>query len=388
MAEDSDLEKTESATPKRLSEARSKGQIPRSRELGMFSVVLGGGATLILMSPTLMQSLMHLVEKGLTFDRTQAFDPTQLASLLFHFSLTSLVTFFPFLLSIFIIALLSPVLIGGWSFSWDALSPNFSRLNPLSGLVRMVSAEGVAELVKALLKTFLIGGVGLWLIWKEKEPLLGLMNEPMRSGIFHTGNLLRVTFYDLIWGLVVIVALDVPFQLWSYYKRLRMTKEEVKQEAKEAEGDPQIKARIRAMQREAARKRMMTEVPKANVVVRNPTHFAVALRYEENSQRAPVVVAKGANLIAERICEIATESKVPILRIPPLARSLYTHTEVGEEIPAGLFNAVAQILAYVYQLKVYFDDTTNTYTRPELPKRVDIPPEFAARELEAEEAIA
>ena len=375
MADDSDLERTEPGSAKRIGEARNQGQVPRSREWAMFAVVLAAGASLSLMSDQIMQSMMHIMRQGLTIERAQVFDPSLLFTQLFDFTISALITFAPFVLVMMLSAIIAPLMIGGWNFATDGMIPSLGKLNPLPGLAKMVSLQVWVELFKAVLKTFLVGGIGVWLVWRQKEVLLSLMGESLSTAVSHLGALLMSTFYSLIWAFVILVAIDIPYQLWNYYRHLRMTKDEVKQEAKDSEGNPQIKARVRSMQREAARKRMMSQVPKANVIIRNPTHFAVALRYEENNNRAPVVIAKGANIIAERICEIATENRVPILRIPPLARALYAHTEIGEEIPNSLFNAVAQVLAYVYQLKAYFN-AKGSAIRPELPSDITVPKEL------------
>jgi flagellar biosynthetic protein FlhB len=256
----------------------------------------------------------------------------------------------PFLLLVLVVALLAPMLLSGWLFSAQALQPDFGRLNPVSGIGRLFSAVSLGELGKAVGKAMLVGGVAGWALWSRRDELLGLSVEPLAAGVAHMGEVLAVIFLLVSASLVLIAGIDVPLQIWQHHKQLRMTREEVRQEAKESEGDPQVKARIRSMQREAARKRMMAEVPKAQVIVTNPTQYAVALRYEAN-MRAPRVVAKGTHLLAERIREAGVEHGVPILQAPPLARALYRHAGLGEEIPTALFDAVAEVLAWVYQLK-------------------------------------
>jgi flagellar biosynthetic protein FlhB len=231
------------------------------------------------------------------------------------------------------------------------------------------SVNGLVELVKAVLKSVLIGGIAVWVIWRSMDAFFTLPGEPLNSAIAHLGDLVTTTSLLIVGSFILLVLADVPFQLWHYGKNLRMTKEEVRQEAKESEGDPQIKARIRAMQREAARRRMMAEIPKAQVVVTNPTHFAVALRYDDARMAAPQVVAKGSALLAERIIELAREHRVPVLQTPPLARALYRHTEIGEEVPQRLFTAVAQVLAYVYQLR----QASPTAPSPVLPRDLPVP---------------
>lgn len=230
--------------------------------------------------------------------------------------------------------------------------------------------ESLGELGKAIAKSLVVGGVGFAVIWHYAEEALSLASQSVQGGIAHTASLLGWLFLLITAAMILIVAIDVPFQLWDYYRKLRMTKEEVRQEMKESEGDPQLKGRIRAMQREMARKRMMSEVPKADVIVTNPTHYAVALRYNEKEMRAPRVIAKGSYLLAERIRELGTEHGVPILSAPPLARALYKHADLDQEIPAALFAAVAEVLAYVYQLRSY---NKQGGAMPQKPENIPVP---------------
>ena len=370
MAEDSDLERTEPASPRRLEEARAKGNIPRSRELNTFAVLMTAGATLLIMGTPIAQGLMQLMKRGLTFDRASLDAPDVMWNSLIQSTLDMLVLFFPLLLVLLIAALAAPMMLGGWLLSAQALEPDFSRANPLKGLSRIVSATSLAELGKAVAKSVVIGVIGFWVIWHYWQEMLGLATESLHSGTAHLAQLLGWSFILITAGMILIVAIDVPFQLWEYSRKLRMTKEEVRQEMKESEGDPQLKGRIRAMQREAARKRMMSEVPKADVIVTNPTHYAVALRYNEKEMRAPRVVAKGSYLLAERIRELGAENGVPILRTPPLARALYKHAELDQEIPTALFAAVAEVLAYVYQLRSY---NKQGGVMPEMPAVLPVP---------------
>jgi flagellar biosynthetic protein FlhB len=260
------------------------------------------------------------------------------------------------------------LMLSGWVFSTQTLEFNFAKLNPMPGIARMFSLNALAELVKAVLKGGLIAGVAGWMIWHQHDGILALANEPLESAVVHFGQIALFTFLASVAAFALIVILDVPFQIWNYHHGLRMTKEEVRQEGKEIEGDPQIKARIRSLQREAARRRMMQEIPKADVVVTNPLHFAVALKYDEKGMAAPVVLAKGSQLIAERIKELAREHHVPVVEAPPLARALHRHVEVGDTIPGTLFTAVAQVLAYVYQL--------NQSLSPVLPSDWQVPPQL------------
>ena len=257
----------------------------------------------------------------------------------------------PVLGATFVAALAAPIVIGGWNFSGQALVPQFSRLNPVAGFGRMWSSRGLVELGKGLAKVGVIGVIA-WVLLKGLTPqLMGLTSEPLQQAIGHSAELAGYSLLVLACGLAVIAAVDVPFQLWQHARDLRMTRQEVREEYKESEGSPETRGRIREAQRALARGRMLHDVPKADVIVTNPTHYAVALRYDENKNRAPIVVAKGTELLALKIREIATESGVPIVEAPPLARALYKSVELGREVPAALYVTVAQVLTYVYQLR-------------------------------------
>ena len=381
MAEDSDLEKTEAATGRRIDKAREEGQVVRSRELSTFVELMTALGVLILMGDTLMEALTRAVRQGFTLDRASVFNPDMMMIRFQHQLSDILLAFLPFMGFILIAAIVTPFLLSGWNFSLKPLEPNFTKLNPVNGIKRVFSVNGLMELVKAIAKSLLIGGIAVWVIWRSMDSFFALPGEPLTSSIAHLGNLVINTSLFIVGAMALLVIADVPFQIWHYAKGLRMTKEEVRQEAKESEGDPQIKARIRSMQREAARKRMMAEIPKAQVVVTNPTHFAIALSYEEG-MLAPRVVAKGSALLAERIMELAREHRVPVLQAPPLARALYRHTEIGDEVPQRLYTAVAQVLAYVYQLRQMVPGAP----KPQLPDHLPVPEDMDP--LAAEEASA
>ena len=370
---DSDLEKTESPSQRRLDKAREEGQVARSRELSTFAVLMAGGAGIWLMGSSLAQNLISLIRNALTLDTGLAFHSELLLPRLHELSMSTLLAFLPLLGLMLLVAVLSPLLLNGWLFSLSPLQPNFAKLNPLNGIARMFSTNSLMELVKAVAKALVVGGFGALVIWHNKTAVLMLVSEPLVLAIPHLGSLVWGSFAAIMGGMLLIVAVDVPFQLWEHNKKLKMTKEEVRQEAKESEGDPQVKARIRSMQREMARRRMMAEIPKADVVVTNPTHYSVALKYSENRMRAPVVVAKGSHLMAAKIKEIAREHNVPILEAPPLARALHKHCDLGQSIPEALYTAVAEVLAYVYQLRRY-QQVGGAY--PQEPRELPVPREL------------
>jgi flagellar biosynthetic protein FlhB len=368
MAEDSG-DRTEPATAKRLSKAREEGNVPRSRELSTFSITMTGVVMLTVLGGRMGQYLQEMMRSTLSFDHSTLQTPDP-ALLRFRDAVVGmLLQMMPLFGALVLVAIFTPLLIGGWNLSFGAVRPKFGKFNPLPGIARMFSASAAAEAVKAVFKSLLIGGVATWVIWNERADILGLATMPLQSGLPKMLDLAFHTFFIVTSAMFLLVAMDVPFQLWNYHKQLRMTKEEIKQEFKEQEGSPQVKSRIRQMQREAARRRMMQEIPTANVIVTNPTHYAVALRYTEG-MRAPRLVAKGALKLAERIIDSARENRVAVMRAPSFARALYFNAELEEEIPTRLYAAAAQVLAYVYQLKLY---EMNGGLAPAYPEKIEVP---------------
>ena len=350
MAEDSDLEKSESASPRRLEQAREEGQVPHSRELATFISLMVGVVALYVLGRWGGHRLMTIMKSGLSLPRGLVFEPGAMGRMLESLAADALLTIAPLLVASVIAALVTPFLVGGWVFSAKVLRFDLTRLDPMQGLGRMFSTHGLVELVKASLKAVLVAGVGVWVVWRERDHLFGLMHQPLASSMDDFASLVLLSALLIVASLALIAAIDVPFQLWEYHRRLRMTKEEVRQEMKEQEGDPQIKARIRAAQREMSRRRMMSNVPTADVVVTNPTHYAVALKYDPEKAGAPVVVAKGRDAVAMKIRELARDNNVPILEAPPLARALHAHCELDQRIPAALYTTVAEVMAWVMQL--------------------------------------
>lgn len=382
MAEDSDLERTEPASGSRLDKARQEGRVPQSRELSAFLVLLAGASGFWTMGNWLTQRASGIIREGLSFSRNAAFDVHAMGFSLLTLAWQAWLLVTPLFLLAIVGAVASPILLGGLVFSPNAMSLDITRINPLKGLGRIFSMQGVAELVKALLKAGLVGGVVYWVVRHEQEALFALLAQPLESGLISFGHMLQFAIMALVAGIALIAAIDVPFQLWQYYSKLRMTKEEVRQEGKEQDGDPQMKARIRSQQRELARKRMMSEVPKADVVVTNPTHYAVALKYDSGNMGAPQVVAKGMNLIAQKIREVAAKNGVPLLEAPPLARALYRHSDIGDQIPAALYTAVAEVMAYVYQLNQFLASGGKGLLPPQQPTELPVPVDMDPGALE------
>jgi flagellar biosynthesis protein FlhB len=351
MARDSAQERTERATPKRLREAREKGEVARSRELSTTMVLLAGSGGLLAMSEHLIDGLSGLMRDGLVYRSADIFQESAMIGALLRLSADALFVIAPVLAFLILAAFVAPLALSGWVFNGNALSLKWERLDPIRGIKRIFAWRGLVELFKALAKFGLIAVATVVILWQLSRGFLGLGAEPLIQGIGHAGRLLGWSFLMLSATMLLIAGIDVPFQLWDHARKLKMTRQEVKDELKETEGRPEVKGRIRRLQQEAAQRRMMTEVPKADVVVTNPTYYAVALRYDQSRMHAPIVVAKGVDLIAENIRRIATEHGVPILSAPPLARALHYSTKLNQTIPAGLYLAVAKVLAYVYQLR-------------------------------------
>ncbi|RMF16428.1 MAG: flagellar type III secretion system protein FlhB [Gammaproteobacteria bacterium] len=354
MAEnDSSQEKTEQPTPRKLEKAREEGQLPRSRELNTMAVLLAGAAGFFFFQTTIGDGMARLFRGNFSVHRDEALDATFMLSALKASALDALLTFLPLLIMLWVVAILSSIGVGGLLLSGKALMPKFSRMNPLQGLKRMFSVKSLMELVKAVLKTVVVGGVAWLVLMQVLDDLLAISHEPLRPGVAHALSILAWSFLFLAASLILIALVDVPFQIYDHQKNLRMTKQEIKDEFKETEGKPEVKRRIRELQMDMAQRRMLQEVPKADVVITNPTHYSVALKYDPDSDGAPVLVAKGVDFMALKIREIAREHGVEQVEAPPLARSVYYHTEVDQEIPQGLYVAVAQILAYVFRLREF-----------------------------------
>ncbi|MFC3395183.1 flagellar biosynthesis protein FlhB [Brenneria rubrifaciens] len=351
MAEDSDLEKTESPTPHKEEKAREEGQIPRSRELTSILMMVAGLAILWMGGESMANKLGGMVSEGLSFNHDTIGDDRQMlryVGILLQQAVSALI---PIMLGCVLVALSAPMLLGGALFSTKSLKVDFKKLDPISGLKRLFSAQSLAELFKAILKSVMVGVITSWFLIYNWPKILHLISEPPIAALGNALNLMVICGFLVIVGLVPMVAFDVFWQIWSHIKKLRMTKQEIRDEHKESEGDPHVKSRIRQQQRAMAQRRMMADVPKADVIVTNPTHYSVALQYNEKKMNAPKVLAKGAGEIALRIRELGAEHRIPILEAPPLARALYRHSEVGHHIPAALYAAVAEVLAWVYQLK-------------------------------------
>ncbi len=343
-------EKTHDATPKRLSDARKKGDVPRSRELNTVLMLLTSMIGFATLGATGVGAYKQLASAQWQIDRSHIFSTTAMLNRFFEFFVQALWITSPFLLLMFLAVFVGPLCMGGWVFSTSSLKVDMSKVNPLAGLKRMVGVQSLAELGKALMKVILLGLVSFALLQLFRDDFLLLASMPLNLAINKMFGLMFVIILVLVLTLGLVALIDVPYQKWSYAKKLRMTFQEIREENKEQQGNPEVKAKVRALQQGYANNKMLSDVPLADVVIVNPTHFSVALKYDEN-QVAPIVVAKGVDNMAFRIRELAKESEVTVFSAPPLARALYRHAEVGETIPSELYLAVAQVLAYVLQIK-------------------------------------
>lgn len=372
-AQDTSQERTEEATPRKEEKAREEGQLVRSRELNTAAVVITGCAGLFITGTFMAEQMAVVFRDNFSVAPEDLLSETAMLVHLKAATWHSIKAMLPLLVFLLLAAFAAPLLLGGWNFSPSAMAFKVDRLSPLAGLKRMFSAHSLMELVKSLLKFSLLAFVTLLLLWKLRYPLLQLDDGDVVSAVSAATDLVIWAVLLLSMGLLLIAAVDVPFQLWEHSEKMKMTRQEVRDEMKEVEGKPEVKSRIRQLQREIAQRRMMAAVPQADVIITNPTHYSVALKYHMDNMGAPVVVAKGADLVALKIREIARAHQVEIVEAPPLARAIYHTTELEEEIPAGLYLAVAQVLAYVFQLKNY---QTSGGQAPQKPEDIEIPPDY------------
>ena len=375
MAEsESGQDKTEEPTEKKKKDAREKGEIARSKELNTLAVMLAGAGGLLIYGGGLAQDLLEVMRLNFSLPREGLLSPGAMCQYLLHSGKIAIIAVQPVLITLLLAALIGPISLGGWLFAGSSLAPKFSRMNPANGIKRMFSSTAVIELLKALAKFLLILFVALTVLKSDIDDLLRIAHEPLEQAIIHSVQLVGWSTLWMACGLILIAAVDVPVQLYQSHKKLMMTKQEIRDEHKDQEGRPEVKQRIRQLQREMSQRRMMAAIPDADVVITNPTHYAVALKYDPDKGGAPMLVAKGSDFLALKIREIAVSNNVLLLESPALARSIYYSTELDQEIPGGLYLAVAQVLAYVYQIRQF---RAGKGKRPEPFKDdVPIPPEL------------
>lgn len=352
MAENENgADKSEQPTEKRLADSRKKGQIARSKELNTLVVMMAGAGGLMAFGANIGLGVLDIMSGSFSAQRESLYHTDSMVLLLLTAGEHALSVLMPLLIVLLIASIIGPVMLGGFLFSTESLMPKFSRMNPLAGLKRMFSKTSLVELFKAIGKFLVVLVVALSVLSSYQNDILALAHQPLEAAILNT---ILIVGWCALWlslGLIFIALIDVPYQIWDHTQKMMMTKQEIRDEYKDSEGKPEVKGRIRQLQREISQRRMMAEVPKADVIITNPTHFAVALKYDESQAGAPLLLAKGVDQIALKIREIGNEHKVSVIESPALARAVYYSTELDQEIPAGLYMAVAQVLAYVYQIR-------------------------------------
>ncbi|WP_210643440.1 MULTISPECIES: flagellar biosynthesis protein FlhB [unclassified Pseudomonas] len=374
MAEsESGQDKTEDPTEKRKKESREKGETARSKELNTLAVMLAGAGGLLIYGGGLALDLLEIMRLNFSLPREVLLTPGSMVQYLLHSGKIALAAMQPVLIFLLFAAFIGPISLGGWLFAAGSLAPKFSRMNPAAGLKRMFSTTALMELLKAFGKFLLVLFVALTVLQSDIDDLLRIAHEPLEQAIIHSVQLVGWSTLWIACGLILIAAIDVPIQLYQSKQKLMMTKQEVRDEHKDSEGKPEVKQRIRQLQREVSQRRMMAAIPDADVVITNPTHYAVALKYDPDKGNAPVLLAKGSDFLALKIREIAVANEVMLLESPALARSIYYSTELDQEIPGGLYLAVAQVLAYVYQIRQH---RAGKGKRPEPLKDLPIPPDL------------
>ena len=344
-------DKTLPATPQRLKKARADGQVPRSKDLSNLAVLGGGAVVLLALAPTGFEKLRSALQGQLRFDHQTLLKPELSTERLIDGFAQGLMLYLPLGLAVLALVLLTAFASGSWAISTKPIMPDLSRINPLKGIGRLFTKQQLFDTAKLAAITAIVGVVGWQFVASHVEDFASLVMQPLESGIGQLGQWLMIGVGLLLLVVGLVAAIDFPAQKFLHAQRMRMSHQEVKQEHKEAEGDPHVKSQRRARQREMAQRNSINAVPKADLVVMNPTHYAVAIRYDDASMNAPRVIAKGADLLAMKIRDVAKAHKVPVLQSPMLARALYAHAEIDQEIPSALYTAVAQVLAYVYQLK-------------------------------------
>ena len=373
MAEDpnSSAEKSQEPTPRRLEKAREDGDTARSRELNTTAILLTGCSALLLFGGTMAQALASMMCHNLSLSREQVFDTSAMVRHLSVSIMHGLTLLGPLFGVLLVAAILGPIALGGWNFALKSVIPKGSRMNPLSGLKRMFGPKALVELVKALGKVIVVVALGLLMLALSADRIVGLQQLDVVVAMPQALRILGWAVLVMSCAMIIIAAIDIPYQLYSHNQKLRMTMQQVKEEAKDTDGKPEVKQRIRQLQFQMSQNRMMAAVPQADVVIVNPQHYAVALRYQQaGSPSAPQLVAKGVDLVALKIREVAQAHDIPVVEAPVLARAIYYHTSLEQEIPEGLYRAVAQVLAYIFQLRSY---RPGSGPRPKLADHLPVP---------------
>jgi len=360
-------ERTEQPTPKRLADARKEGNIPRSRELATAAVFAAGVLVLVGFGPAMARDALRWMRAALTPDAQLSGAPQDLFAHAGCLLLRLFAVIAPLLVICLVAGLIAPLVMGSLKVSSKALTPDLKRLNPLAGIKRLYGAQALVELLKSLLRVALVGSTAGLCLWQGTRQLLPVLNQALEPAIAHALGFTVTLLVSTAAALGVLALMDAPYQWWNWKRKLKMTRQELRDELKDSEGKPEVKGRIRQIMQQMAQRRMMEAVPTADVIVVNPTHYAVALKYAGDSMRAPTLLAKGADEIAARIRAVGEQHQITIVHAPPLARALYREANIGQEIPVRLYTAVAQVLSYVYQLRAW---TPGRGSAPMLPEIV------------------
>ncbi|MCE3252433.1 MAG: flagellar biosynthesis protein FlhB [Cellvibrio sp.] len=372
MAEDDDSsqEKTEEASSRKIEKAREEGQIPRSRDLTTTAVLMVAAIGILFFAEFMGSKLIGLTRDNFILNRETIYDPNAMIAHLVSAIYDGLFSIAPLMALLLIVSIAGPIALGGWNFSGKAMEPKLSRMDPLAGLKRMFSVKSLIELLKALGKVLVILGATIWLLKFYAQDMFRLVDESVGNAIIHSLEISIFATIALSATTILIAVIDVPLQIYEYNKKLKMSRQDQKDEAKDTEGKPEVKGRIRQLQREMAQRRMMGNVPQADVVITNPEHFSVALKYDPENMETPLMIAKGGDHMALKIREIANAHKIEIIQSPVLARAIFYTTEVDQEIPSGLYLAVAQVLAYVFQLRNFRKGKGD---KPAYPRNINVP---------------
>ncbi|WOB09829.1 EscU/YscU/HrcU family type III secretion system export apparatus switch protein [Piscinibacter gummiphilus] len=369
----SDQDRNLPASQRKLDKARKEGQVVRSRDLGHFAAIAVGGAAVVAAAPQITHWSGKLLTNGLRFNAAAVQSPEFMTQRLADLAMQMLLIVLPLGALMMIVALAASVFAGGWVWTFKPLMPNFGKLNPITGIPRIFSKQQLIDALKASLLALILGTIGALYLRANIDTFGGALTMALPAALSHAGTAIVGGMLLLLLALALFATVDVPLQKFLHAQRLKMSHQEMKQEQKETEGNVEVKAKARARMREMANKRMLAAIPNADLVVMNPTHYAVALKYDDAKMGAPKVVAKGADLMAFKIRDTARDSQVPVLQAPVLARALYAHAEVDREIPAALFSAVAQVLAYVYQLRAAI---AGRVAMPGALPELSVPPEL------------
>ncbi|MCZ2439241.1 MAG: flagellar biosynthesis protein FlhB [Burkholderiales bacterium] len=359
------------ASARKIRKAREDGQLPRSRDLGHAAAIGTGALLLAALGPRVVERLRDVLSAALHFDVAALAERDAMLRQLAALGGQALLLVLALGAAMILAALAAARLCGGWNWTLKPLEPKFGKLNPISGFGRLFSRVQLVETLKSCVLATLLMGLGAHYLWRELWAYAGMVQQPLPTALASLGELLRGGLMLVLLVLAGFAVVDVPLQKWRNAHQLRMTHQEVKEEYKQVEGNAEVKGQIKARMRQMARRRMLAAVPQADLVVMNPTHYAVALKYDEATMAAPTVVAKGTDLLAMKIRDLAAEHRVPVLQAPPLARALYAHAEIDEQIPGALFAAVAQVLAWVYQLRHAAAGTTVPAPQPLVPPELD-----------------